>query len=225
MASEQKDISTPIGNRLKTEMKKRNLTSSELARRSGVLTSFLYDVIRGKSSNPSTIKLAKVAEAMGINLNYLVTGIEDDNTKNKLVEDYVSIQDITIYYSGDNKAGTIATGDYKSPYLFCNDWLKETIKADAQILKMLTISGDSMAPTLLHNDVVLVDTRRKTPSTPSIFVIFDGREFTAKRLEYPSPSEKSRIRVIADNKIYSAYECSAEDITIVGRVIWFSRSI
>ena len=61
-----------IGQRLKLEMKKRNISSAQLAKRADVKISFIYDVISGKSANPSTVKLARVAEGLGVSLAELV---------------------------------------------------------------------------------------------------------------------------------------------------------
>src|ERR1700722_8204055 len=64
----------PIVHRLKIEMKKRGIASTGLAKLADVKTSFLYDVISGKSANPSTVKLARVAQSLGVSLAYLVGG-------------------------------------------------------------------------------------------------------------------------------------------------------
>jgi phage repressor protein C with HTH and peptisase S24 domain len=88
---------------------------------------------------------------------------------------------------------------------------------------MLTISGDSMNPTLAHNDMVLIDTSKKHPTPPSIFVLFDGFGLVAKRCEYIETTGK--IRLSSDNPTYSSYERSADEVVIVGRVVWFAREI
>ena len=58
-----------LGQCLKREMKKQGIKVPELARAAGVKTSFLYDVLSGKSANPSTITLAKVARHLGVDLD------------------------------------------------------------------------------------------------------------------------------------------------------------
>src|ERR1019366_2338427 len=100
----------PIGRRLKLEMKKREMTSAELAKRADVKTSFIYDIISGKSANPSTVKLARVAESLGVSLASLV-GNGEPSADNPSVplraphEDYVTIPRIMVDVSAGG--GTI----------------------------------------------------------------------------------------------------------------------
>lgn len=214
------------------EMKKRGLASAELARRADVLTSFIYDVISGKSSNPSTVKLARVADALGTSLTYLVRGVDTntdisapDATKK---EKHISIPRLALASSASNSENNTISHKYieeNEPYYFNREWISTHLNTNASNLRIFTINGDSMEPTLLHQDIVLIDTSRQTPSPPSIFVIFDGIGLTAKRLEHLAESGGSQIRVISDNQHYSSYECSISDISIIGRVVWFSREM
>lgn len=223
--SDYKNTSNPIGVRLKQEMKKQGINTVELARRSGLLTSFFYDVISGKSHNPSIVKLAKVAEILDIDLDYLVRG-KDDNldtqTTKETNRDYISIPRI---YTRDSHNGsniiTHSTDD--NTFLFHKDWIKNVICIDSTNLRCFVVGDDSMIPTMQHDDIVLLDLSKNTPSPPGIFVLFDGLGLTTKRLEYFTEPSRSRIRVIPDNQYYSAYECSISDVTIIGRVVWFSR--
>ncbi len=208
-------------------MKKRGYTSTELARRANVLTSFLYDIISGKSSNPSTVKLARVAEALGISLTYLVCGSEEyvNTAHQNTNENYVAIPRI-IFNDKTKAAGNFySITDDDKPYHFNSEWIRSHLNADSSRLRIFTIDGDSMEPTLSHDDIVLIETEKCAPSPPGIFVIFDGFGLVSKRLEFFGEPKNSHVRVISDNPIYSSYECSISDITIVGRVVWVSRKI
>jgi phage repressor protein C with HTH and peptisase S24 domain len=215
---EQQKIPSQIGKRLKQEMKKRTLTSTELARRSGVLTSFLYDIISGKSTNPSTVKLARVADALGINLNQLISSADEGAgvVAHISAGDYVAIPKI----SSD---GTVLQADGQGACLFNKKWIALNLAVNVADLRAFTIDGDSMTPSLCRNDLVLVDVSKKQPSPPAIFVLFDGVGLVAKRCEYIT--ETSIIRISSDNSHYASYEKPSDEIAIVGRVIWFSRTI
>jgi len=220
------DDMNPIGRRLKAEMKKRGISSVELAKRADVKTSFIYDVISGKSGNPSTVKLARVAESLDISLGSLV-GIDDESAHNTAIdplasdENYVAVSRITV--DSSDGVGKVITEQKSEYYYFRKSWISEHLQADASNLRMLHISGDSMEPTLQHNDIVLVDTSRKIPSPPGVFVLFDGMGITGKRLEYVG--DQKMVRIISDNPQYSTYERSIEDTFIIGRVVWFAREI
>ncbi len=207
-------------------MKKRGLNSPELARRSDVLTSFIYDIISGKSSNPSTIKLARVADTLGVSLAYLVRGTDDNQSQaHGLTAGYVAIPNLTIGQNISSKERRANSGGTKEPFYFSTDFIRNHLDTDISNLRVFTINGDGMEPALLRQDIVLVDTSKKIPSPPGIFILFDGAGLAAKRLEYVSGPKNPHIRVISDNQHYSTYECSISDTAIMGRVVWFSREI
>lgn len=224
--------SNTIGFKLKAEMTKTGISAAELARRSGVLTSFIYDILNGKSSNPSIIKLAHVAEALGVSLHYLVHGELEKNPTNNRRSDidrneaiYISIPHIKLSSSTNTKKGIVSFKEEDDPYRFNARWLFDRFDGRTTSLRILTINGDSMEPAICHNDIVMIDMSQKTPSPPGIFVIFDGFGLSAKRLEYVFENEPEHIRIISDNQYYSTYERLASDMLVVGRVVWFSRSI
>lgn len=214
-------IVNPIGQRLKVEMKKRGVTSTDLAKRADVKTSFIYDVISGKSANPSTVKLARVAEALGASL----TDLAGNAAAPKALADgdYVAIARIAVDASAGG--GTIISAEQEGePVYFRKSWIKERLAANPDDMRMLSVRGDSMEPTLCHNDLILIDTARKNPTPPGIFVLFDGFGLAAKRLEYTAHTPP-RIRIISDNPHYSVYERSAAETVIIGRIAWFAREI
>lgn len=219
-------IPNPIGQRLKHEMKKRGITSAELAKRADVKTSFIYDVLSGKSTNPSTVKLARVADGLGISLTQLVEQATGHAPALAALrnDDYVAVPRLLAEVSGTGQP-LLSLAQEGQPYCFRHAWIKEHLGIAPGVLRMLTVRGDSMEPNLCHNDVVLVDISKKTPSPPGIFIIFDGAGLTAKRLEYVPDARPVRVRVLSDNPQYSSYEQLLEDASIIGRVVWVAREI
>lgn len=212
----------PIGKRLKQEMKKRGVTSARLASEAGVKTSFIYDIISGKSTNPSTVKLARVADSLGVSLASLV----DDTAASPLSiapahGDMVQLAPLTVDFGQANPAP--APFSIETPLCFSLGWLRQQLAAEPDQLRWLRISGDSMEPTLCARDIVLVDITQQLPTPPGIFVLYDGFGLVAKRLEHPQ--QPGRVRIISDNPQYSAYEKSVDDTRILGRVVWFARTL
>ena len=124
--------------------------------------------------------------------------------------------------------GAVVTEDHDTPgraYHFRRSWIKGSLKASPSQLRIMHVEGDSMAPTLLDGDTVLVDMNRRAPNPPGIFVLDDGMGLVAKRLEHVPNSDPPAVRVISDNSFYSPYERSAEEIHIIGRIRWFAREI
>lgn len=212
------------------EMKKRGVTSADLAKRADVKMSFLYDVISGKSANPSTIKLARVADVLGVNLNYLAghknnpAGSYSQHARRSDTDEYVSIPRVSIDES--HLPGSIISKDYEAEsYHFRKSWIKDHLQAAESDLRMLYVRGDSMEPTLCNDDLILIDTGKKQPTPPGIFLLFDGFGLVAKRLEMIDAPLHKRIRIISDNPQYQSYERGMEETLIIGRVVWFAREI
>ena len=57
---------------------------------------------------------------------------------------------------------------------FPRPWLRKISPSKIEALKLITISGDSMAPVLEHGDTVMLDTDQTRPSPPGIFILHDG---------------------------------------------------
>lgn len=206
-------------------MKKRGISSVDLAKRADVKTSFLYDVISGKSANPSSIKLARVAESLGVSLTYLA-GTSDSPMEGyefslpSHAQDYVGVSRI---YAENGTV--VAQEDPIGNHLFSKDWIRRKLAVAPVDLRILTISGDSMMPTLCNGDVILIDVSKTHPSPPGIFILFDGVSLIAKRLELLGHPDHPKLRVICDNAHYSSYESNLAETNIIGRVVWFSREI
>lgn len=217
-----------IGQRLKAEMKKRGISSARLATDAGVKTSFIYDVISGKSANPSTVKLARVADSLGVSLKSLVetSALPPDAPAQALGEssDFILLPHLVVDIShAEPTVTTVQHGD--EPGAFRRSWISQHLKLDPDTIQWLQIAGDSMEPTLHHGDYVLVDTKNTNPTPPGVFILYDGYGLSAKRLELLTHTEQPRIRVLSDNTQYTIYEKSVDDICIIGRVVWFARGM
>jgi len=211
----------PIGSRLKAQMQHRDVSSAELAKRADVKTSFIYDVLSGKSANPSPVKLARLADALGVSLCALVGA--ENSREDAVADGYVAISYITA--SARTDSAPIIGENKTEPNYFREAWIREHLRAEPKDLRMMAVVGDSMAPTLLNGDMVLVNMAQKTATPAGIFVIFDGNGLSAKRLEYMANAKPPRLRIICDNPKYSAYERSPAEAYIIGRVVWFSRAM
>ena len=110
-------------------------------------------------------------------------------------------------------------------YHFRRSWIRDKLRAAPSMLRVLQVEGDSMLPTLEDGDTVLVDMNQRSPNPPGIFVLHDGMGLVAKRLEHVPMSDPPRLRIISDNPHYAPYECTAEEINVIGRIRWFAREL
>lgn len=90
-------------------------------------------------------------------------------------------------------------------------------------LIIIDTKGDSMQPTLVAGDRVVIDQSDKNPSQGGIFAIWDGYGVKVKRVETIAQSKPRRIRVLSENPVYPPDEIAVEDSTIVGRVVGLIR--
>jgi transcriptional regulator with XRE-family HTH domain len=91
--------------------------------------------------------------------------------------------------------------------------------APAEELRIITVMGDSMEPTLQPGQRVLVDTGDRMPSPPGVFVVWDGLGLVVKRLQVLPHSDPPRVKITSDNTKYDSYERTIEEAYIQGRVI------
>jgi transcriptional regulator with XRE-family HTH domain len=215
--------------RLKKQMAKVGINARELAERASVGRSFVYDILNGKSSNPTTKKLGAIAEILGVSVAYLIDGPEAANQnlifpegEKKSDDKLVLIPSLIVEAA---KGGNVLVNNEceETPYYFRKSWVEDVLAIDAKDLRVVFVQGDSMEPTLVDGDMVLVDTGRNKPSPPGIFTLFDGDDLLVKRLENISGGKKTSVA--SDNLKYHSYNMDSKDINIVGRIVWFARRL
>lgn len=117
-------------------------------------------------------------------------------------------------------------GDYADPvksesWRFPIRFMREEIRAPESRVIILETEGDSMSPTILSGDRVIVDTGHRLPSPDGIYAVRDRYgSIVVKRLQVLRRGDPPVIRVISDNKAHDAEDVGADEIHIVGRVLW-----
>ena len=94
----------------------------------------------------------------------------------------------------------------------------ETMDWQPSWFVVLTVTGDSMEPTLRSGDKLLVDTTRNNPALPGIYVVALEDMAVVKRIELIPGSKPARLRISSDNQMHNAYETEAADVKIIGWV-------
>lgn len=175
-----------------------------------------------------TRSVAEVARVLKVELDWLIHGIGSVEGVSPFIEtpddSFVAIAHAGVRPSMGG--GAVVLDEHEVPgraYHFRRSWIKQGLKASPSQLRIMTVEGDSMEPTLLDGDTVLVDMTRRSPNPPGIFVLDDGMGLVAKRLQHVPNSDPPAVRVISDNKHYPEYERTAGEINIVGRIRWFAR--
>jgi transcriptional regulator with XRE-family HTH domain len=116
-------------------------------------------------------------------------------------------------------------GKYADPvksegWMFPPSFVREQLQTAAAKLLVLDTSGDSMAPTLMSGDRVIVDTGHKTPSPDGLYAIRDTFEgIVVKRLQVVRGSRQPRVKIISDNPNHAAEEVPLNELKVVGKVL------
>jgi phage repressor protein C with HTH and peptisase S24 domain len=216
--------------RLEARAYQLGLKPAQLAELADVPRSFIYDILRGRSKRPARQTLARVAEVLKVDVDWLISGNGrvDGEMPVPLTEeeDFVPIRLAAPRPSmGGGAIVDEHDEDTDRTYQFRRSWIEQRMGVRPSSLRLLHVEGDSMAPSLQSGDMVLVDMTRRVPNPPGIFVLKDGHGLVAKRIEAVPNCDPPRIRIISDNPMYSPYEQLLEMVNIVGRVRWFAREV
>ena len=222
-------MSVPMHERLRARIRQLGMSVAEVAREAGVNRSFVYDILRGRSQVPNLDKLTRIAAVVKVDLEWLLSGKGGLEGDDPITEDYHN-DFVAIQYAAARPSmggGAIVEDEDRTgrDFHFRRAWIRDRLKAAPSLLRVMTVQGDSMIPTLQDGDVILVDMNQRNPIPPGIFVLHDGLGLVAKRLEHVPMSDPPRVHIISDNHQYSPSECTAEEVNIVGRVRWYGREM
>lgn len=100
-------------------------------------------------------------------------------------------------------------------FRFSRRWLEEQGLARAE-LSAIRVEGDSMEPLLNDGDEILVD-RSPRSFRDGIHVVRLGDTLMVKRVANAGPG---RVALLSQNLAYPPVEVAAEEVEIIGRVVW-----
>ena len=134
--------------------------------------------------------------------------------KSGILADWVEVPRLDIGAS----AGPGALPDAEVPFdasRFSKRWLTEQGLEGAQ-LSAITVEGDSMEPLLRDGDEILVD-RAQRPFRDGVHVVRLGDTIMVKRV---ASQGAGRLALLSQNLAYPPVEVSADEVEIIGRVVW-----
>lgn len=110
-------------------------------------------------------------------------------------------------------------------YGFDPAWLQAVSRACPEHLSIIKVMGDSMVPTLIDGDDVLVDrSDRGRALRDGIYVLRRDDTLMVKRLA--TAPTCATVTISSDNTAYPTWpDCSVESIDVVGRVVWAGRRL
>lgn len=113
--------------------------------------------------------------------------------------------------AGSVPAEEVPAGSFR----FSRRWLREQ-GLDAGKLSAISVEGDSMEPLLRNGDEILVDQTERA-FRDGVHVVRLGDALLVKRV---ASAGQGRYALVSDNKAYPPLDVGADEIDIVGRVVW-----
>ncbi len=118
--------------------------------------------------------------------------------------------------------GLVPDNTVEMKIAFRKEWIQR--RGDPSNMTLIKVSGDSMEPTLLSGDMVLINrSRNYLDPQGGIYAIAVDDVIMIKRLQAEYPEKK--VKIISDNGKYSTIEADIDQVKINGKVIWFGREL
>lgn len=212
-----------LSERLTSLMYEKGISQAELARLIGIKQPSVFKILSGETRNPK--KILEIATALNVDPHWLKTGEGDPDPSYRIVEvsepqnpNTVRIDILDVEASAGNGAYLSPTEQGLLSQEFDLTFFRQQFgRADAKHLKLITVKGDSMAPTLESGDLLYVDISENYFAADGLYVFtFDGQTFI-KRLQKVG----KEMFVISDNPTYKEWTFTQDDdVFIHGRVIF-----
>ena len=139
------------------------------------------------------------------------------------LEGFSKIPEIDVRASAGPGALLEGFEETKDVWYFPDAMIRHEFRTRSGDLRIITIDGNSMEPVLSSGDRIMIDTSQRIPVPPGIFVIWDGMGIVAKRIEHILSSDPAQLRIMSVNPDYETYERDAEEVHVIGRVVWSAR--
>jgi transcriptional regulator with XRE-family HTH domain len=118
------------------------------------------------------------------------------------------------------KDGRYADALKSEAWIFPASFVREQLHSSPSQLLVLDTTGDSMEPTIVSGERVIVDTSHKTPTPDGLYAIRDTfKAIVVKRLQVLRSARPPRVKIISDNANHPSEEAPLGELEIVGKVL------
>lgn len=183
----------------------------------------------GRDAGINRRSIDAIATAMGVSPEWLETGAEEigGNTIIRAASPQVmnKLRHV-VCYDIEAEAGQGSLITIERPMFeigFSPEMLRWITSAPNESLALIRVRGDSMLPTLMDGDWMMVDTTKRNLNYDGLFILRYEDVLRVKRID-KNPAT-GRFLVKSDNPAYDPFEVDREDIDVVGRVVWIGRRV
>ena len=187
---------------------------------------------------PKSETLKKIKQLKGCSIDWLLTGegspFPDSEAPKATATDTlgnpVDIDEFVFVPRYDIQAAAghgQLVGDEQPMFAmaFRRYWIENYVTRDIKNLSVISVKGDSMEGVLNDGDTILINHGQTTPRD-GLYVLRLNENLLVKRLQL---IPGGIVNVISANEAYPTFEIDlknpTDDVSIIGRVEWFGRSI
>lgn len=219
---------TDLVRRLRVEMRRQGMTDAGLAKKAGLGLTAVRDILKGRSISPRYKTVKALGDALGIGAAALGAPL-NENDYEKSLDSVADLSQINVKEVDIRAAAGGGAMDQKedesSTWGFPSTWFRATFNAPASQVKVITIWGDSMEPDMRSGDKAIVDLSWTDPSPPGFFFLHDGLGLVAKQIEHVPQSDPPTLTIKSTNPRYDAYQRTADEVRILGRIVGVIRRL
>lgn len=200
--------------RLSLALSNNNIIPQELANASGVSKASISQYLNG-SHAPSNISSGKMARVLKVNPLWLM-GFDTPMNIDSQTDSKVSHKGVVINILGHVAAGIPIEAITD---IIDTEEISEKLARTGEFFG-LKIKGDSMAPDICNNDIVIVRQQDDAENGDIVIATINGDEATCKRLR----KYKDGIELLSINPSYKPFEFTNKEIIekpvkIIGKVV------
>ena len=215
-----------VGINLALARRDKGMTQAQLAEASGVSQQLISQIERGV--NGSTKHLQHLAKTLGVDIATIdpsfapQIGFEESRAATTHEGPTRKSALITVFDVSASAGYGAIVDTHEEPshtLAFPPDYLKKLTRSDPRHLAIIGVKGDSMAPTLNDDDIVMLDSSKTNLSYDGLFVLQFGDALHVKRVT--RSAVPGNVTIISDNRaIYPPQEWPLDEIKVIGKVIW-----
>lgn len=222
-----------INDRFKDVRQKLGYTQQELAKKLDTSSGHISDIENGRKT-PGGEFLKRLFDSYHVNINWILSGHGEmfiGGSLSGTIREVVAVPsegfvNIPLYHiNGSAGLGTPAPDTEEQELIAINEaWVRRVLCVSPASLSVITVSGDSMEPTLRNGDLIIVDMSQNQPANEGVYVVRLDNELLVKRVQLRGAA----ATLYSDNGLYRDITIdlsNTSDFAIVGRVVGYVRKM
>lgn len=217
-------MDSTFGKRLEELRASLNFTQADLAAVLGVphTTISKYE---NNLNKPGFDVLSKLGKLKNVNLKWLLTGDEEALITTEGSHKRESFYTIPMLADSASAGNGNYIYEKRVENYFClpKTLVNNELFRQASDLSALVVAGDSMEPTFLNGDIIIIDSSVINLREGRVYVIRIDNDLVVKRIQLTGRGE---YRLISDNTVlYPAFTLSIKEMVVVGQVVAYFRNL